>query len=54
MYQRYAGELQITLVDLPPDPRVNVIGTIVEEDLPLLEYIGVKEGYKGFRLIESK
>ena len=39
-YLRYSGELQITLRDLPPDPRVNVVGRVVEEDRPLLEYLG--------------
>jgi uncharacterized protein len=38
-YGRYAGELQITLVDLPADDRVNVIGQVIEEDMPLLRYI---------------
>lgn len=52
-YGRYAGEVQITLKDLPADPRVNVIGTITEEDFPLLEYIGDMRVYKGFCLVES-
>ncbi|MCL4424295.1 MAG: MupG family TIM beta-alpha barrel fold protein [Firmicutes bacterium] len=49
-YARFAGELQITLVDLPPDPRVNVVGHILPEDLPLLERIG-PGGRFGFREI---
>ncbi|TCK08044.1 UNVERIFIED_ORG: hypothetical protein BDK47_10295 [Anoxybacillus amylolyticus] len=38
-YGRYAGELQMTLVDLPPDDRVNVIGEVIEEDVSLLRFI---------------
>ncbi|MGE5483523.1 MAG: MupG family TIM beta-alpha barrel fold protein [Ignavibacteriales bacterium] len=40
LYLRYSGELQITMADLPPDPRVNVVGTVVEEDRPLVRMIG--------------
>ncbi len=39
-YQRYSGELQVALSDLPADPRVNVVGHVVPEDLPLLRLIG--------------
>ncbi|MCM3569807.1 MupG family TIM beta-alpha barrel fold protein [Neobacillus mesonae] len=39
LYGRYRGEVQITLRDLPADPRVNVVGKVVEEDLPLLTYL---------------
>lgn len=35
-YGRYRGEVQITLCDLPADERVNVVGRVVEADLPLL------------------
>ncbi len=38
-YQRYAGELQITLRDLPADPRVNVVGRVIEDDWPLVDLI---------------
>jgi uncharacterized protein len=48
-YGRYAGELQITLADLPANGKVNVVGRIVEEDLPLLAYVG---GGQRFRLIQ--
>lgn len=43
-YGRYRGELQITKRDLPADEKVNVIGKVIEEDLPLLAFIkgGVK------------
>lgn len=33
------GELQITLVDLPPNERVNVIGRIIPKELFLLDYV---------------
>ncbi|MBH8607631.1 MupG family TIM beta-alpha barrel fold protein [Thermoactinomyces sp. CICC 10521] len=35
-YGRYRGEVQIVLRDLPADPRVNVVGSVFPEDLPLL------------------
>lgn len=38
-YGRYRGEVQIALSDLPADERVNVIGRIVKEDLPLLSLL---------------
>ena len=48
LYGRYAGEMQITLADLPRDERVNVIARVMDEDLPLLDQI--KAGTK-FQLI---
>ncbi|EKN70171.1 hypothetical protein BABA_06471 [Neobacillus bataviensis LMG 21833] len=38
-YGRYRGEVQITLRDLPADERVNVVGNVVEADLPLLSLL---------------
>ncbi|WHY66536.1 MupG family TIM beta-alpha barrel fold protein [Neobacillus sp. SuZ13] len=38
-YGRYRGEVQITLCDLPADERVNVVGRVVEADLPLLSLL---------------
>ncbi|MDY0406492.1 MupG family TIM beta-alpha barrel fold protein [Virgibacillus sp. 179-BFC.A HS] len=38
-YGRYAGEIHIALKDLDEDPKVNVIGHVVQADLPLLDYI---------------
>ncbi|MFK9091827.1 MupG family TIM beta-alpha barrel fold protein [Bacillus salipaludis] len=38
-YGRYRGEVQITLHDLPADERVNVVGRVVEDDLPLLSLL---------------
>ncbi len=38
-YGRYAGEVQIALVDLPADPRVTVIGQVLETDKALLGHI---------------
>lgn len=43
-YGRYQGEVQITLRDLPADERVNVIGKVLTEDLPLLSFL--KPGQK--------
>jgi hypothetical protein len=39
-YLRYAGELQVTRIDLPADERVNVLGRVVPEDRELLRLIG--------------
>ena len=39
-YLRYQGELQITKRDLPADEKINVLGHVVAEDLPLLNQIG--------------
>ncbi|WNF22534.1 MupG family TIM beta-alpha barrel fold protein [Mesobacillus jeotgali] len=44
LYGRYAGELQIAVNDLPQDEKVNCIGKVVHEDLPLLDEI--KAGQK--------
>lgn len=40
LYLRYSGELQITLRDLPPDPRVNVAGRVAVGDRPLVRLLG--------------
>ncbi|MFP7492391.1 MupG family TIM beta-alpha barrel fold protein [Terribacillus saccharophilus] len=48
LYMRYKGEIQITRRNLPQDDKVNVIGKIVPEDLPLLNYI---EGGSHFKII---
>lgn len=47
-YGRYEGEIQIVKVDLPADDRVNVIGKVIDEDLPLLSYI---KGGQKFRIV---
>ncbi|MCC5891087.1 MupG family TIM beta-alpha barrel fold protein [Exiguobacterium sp.] len=39
-YGRYAGEMQVTKVDLQADARVNVIGRVIERDRPLVQAIG--------------
>ncbi|WP_226643331.1 DUF871 domain-containing protein [Mesobacillus subterraneus] len=44
LYGRYAGELQIAINDLPQDEKVNCIGKVIHEDLPLLDEI--KAGQK--------
>lgn len=46
LYGRYEHELQITLTDLPAHEAVNVIGHVIEEDLPLLDY--VRQGGRRF------
>lgn len=43
-YGRYRGEVQITLWDLPADERVNVVGSVIEDDWLLLSYL--KPGQK--------
>lgn len=44
LYGRYAGEWQIAINDLPQDEKVNCIGKVIHEDLPLLNEI--KAGHK--------
>ncbi|UOY92020.1 MupG family TIM beta-alpha barrel fold protein [Ectobacillus sp. JY-23] len=44
-YGRYSGELQITITDLCADEKVNVIGRICREDIPLLSYIGAGQRF---------
>jgi uncharacterized protein len=45
-YKRYQGELQITLTDLPGDDKVNVLGKVIESDLPLLTHIDAGQKFK--------
>lgn len=45
-YQRYQGELQITLTDLPADERVNVIGCLDENEQLLLTYLKPQTKFK--------
>lgn len=44
-YPRYAGELHIAKVDLPADPRTNVVGHVIDEDLRLLDAIRPKTAF---------
>ena len=43
-YGRYQGEVQITKRHLSQDEKVNVIGRVIQEDIPLLQYVtgGIK------------
>ncbi|MGL4336324.1 MAG: MupG family TIM beta-alpha barrel fold protein [Turicibacter sp.] len=50
-YGRYAGEIQLTLIDLPASQKVNVFGKIADDDLGLLYYI---EAGSKFKLYEVK
>ncbi|WP_071460883.1 DUF871 domain-containing protein [Bacillus massilinigeriensis] len=45
-YGRYQGEIQIAKRDLPRDERVNVIGSVIDADLPLLPFIGGGQKFK--------
>lgn len=38
-YGRYQGEIQITRRNLSADEKVNVVGRVIEQDVPLLRYI---------------
>lgn len=38
-YGRYSGEVQVTKKDLPADERVNLLGKITKETIPLLFYV---------------
>ncbi len=39
-FGKYKGELQIILKEMPTDERKNIVGTIAEEELFLLDYVG--------------
>jgi hypothetical protein len=39
-YLRYCGELQICKKSLPADKRVNVVGSVLDEEVFLIDYIG--------------
>jgi hypothetical protein len=39
-FGKYKGELQIILKEIPIDERKNIVGTIAEEELFLLDYVG--------------
>jgi len=45
-YGRYAGEIQITKKDLPADERVNVLGQITAQAIPLLPFIQSQTTFK--------
>lgn len=47
-YARYEGELEIARVDLEGDARMNVVGVVVEQDLPLLQL--ARNGF-GIRIV---
>lgn len=51
LYLRYSGELEIARVDMPTNPKINVIGLINDESIPYLPYI---ESGMGFILKEMK
>lgn len=46
LYGRYQGEIQITKTSLKPDEKVNVIGKVIEADIPLLPYIKAGRKFK--------
>lgn len=45
-YGRYAGEIQVTKRDLPADERVNVLGHIKKNAIPLLNFIQARTKFK--------
>lgn len=45
-YLRYSGELQICKKILPPDKRVNVVGSVFADDLVFLDYINDETKFK--------
>ncbi|MHA1859607.1 MAG: MupG family TIM beta-alpha barrel fold protein [Candidatus Asgardarchaeia archaeon] len=45
-YFQYSGDLIITLEDLPMDPKVNVVGYVIEEDHDLIKLIGPGDKFK--------
>ncbi|MGX7025628.1 DUF871 domain-containing protein [Vagococcus hydrophili] len=49
LYERYAGELQIIKNELAADPRVNVMGRVVDKDLDLIKWITAGQKYQFIR-----
>lgn len=45
-YGRYSGEIQVMKKDLPEDDRVNVLGKITDEAIPLLPFIKGRTKFK--------
>lgn len=45
-YLRYQGEVQVTVNELPLDEKVNVIGRVIKEDIPLLKHIKGDQMFK--------
>lgn len=46
LYPRFAGELQVTRVDLGPDIRTNIVGWVIDEDLPKLDWLGPRVKFR--------
>ncbi|GGE27945.1 hypothetical protein GCM10011391_03060 [Pullulanibacillus camelliae] len=46
LYKRYKGELQLVKQELPADEKVNVLGQIVDKDLPLLDFVHAGTAFK--------
>lgn len=49
LYDRYAGELQIVKNELAADPRVNVMGKVIDKDLDLIKWITAGQKYQFIR-----
>lgn len=49
LYDRYAGELQIVKNELAADPRVNVMGKVMDKDLDLIKWITAGQKYQFIR-----
>lgn len=48
-YGRYAGEMEISRVDLPADPRMNIAGAVIDADRAFLPYLVRGMGIKLMR-----
>lgn len=46
LYERYMGEFQISKLDLPADPRVSVMGKVLDYDLDLIDIITPGQIYR--------
>lgn len=45
-YGRYQGEVQITKANLPADEKVNVLGRVIDNDVPLIKHIKGGQNWK--------
>lgn len=49
LYKRYKGELQLVKHELPSDTKVNIIGQIIDKDMPLIDFI---QGGTKFKIVD--
>ncbi|MDR3241446.1 MAG: MupG family TIM beta-alpha barrel fold protein [Lactobacillaceae bacterium] len=54
LYQRYMGEIQIMRRELADDEKTNIVGYVIDDDLPLIEQIGPGQKFRIVKWIGEK